>query len=106
MRDQGYTLVEYSFLLGTVIVAILFMSLYMRRAISGMVRQQAESIGERYEYGGKTISRSATTYSRNITTNVAYYPVTINGVDVDVVRSTTNIHRDDVQRRSNEMVIY
>lgn len=58
-NKKGQSLIEYSLILGAIIVGILFMQLYVRRAIEGRMRSSADDIGDPY-------SSAAT---MNVTTN-------------------------------------
>lgn len=61
-KKKGQSLVEYSLILGAIIIGILFMQLYVRRGVEGMLKSRADSIGEQYSSSAKmnvTINRSS-----------------------------------------------
>lgn len=61
---KGQSLIEYSLILGAIIVGILFMQLYVRRAIQGRLRDASDSIGEQFTPVAKynlNITRSSKT---------------------------------------------
>ncbi|MEW6008359.1 MAG: Flp family type IVb pilin, partial [Candidatus Omnitrophota bacterium] len=47
-KRKGQSLVEYALILGAIIVAILFMQLYVSRAISGRLKAASDDIGDAY----------------------------------------------------------
>lgn len=88
-NKKGQSLVEYALILGAIIVGILFMQLYVRRGVEGMLKSRADSIGEQY-------SSSA---MMNITIN--------RDSNITETRSaggavTTVFHKDDMTRTGNE----
>jgi Flp pilus assembly pilin Flp len=62
MRSRGQTMVEYTVLIGVVTVALIAMTVYMKRALQGNVRDQADQVSD-----GQFYSPGATTGSTVVT---------------------------------------
>lgn len=111
MKSKGSALIEYGLLLAVIIIAMLFMSLYVRRAVLGRIHEDSERIGARYDYGGETVSNTVISFSRDITTNVSYWTLKVDDeageeLEYDIWRTTSNIHKDDTHRTVNEQILY
>lgn len=50
MRKKGLSVIEYAILIAVVAAALLAMQAYIRKAVSGRWRQQADSIGFGMQY--------------------------------------------------------
>ncbi len=103
---KGQALIEYSLIFAVLVISVIFMSVFVRRAIVGRVKEETEKIGSRYEYGGKMISRATANYSHNITINTSYFTGRINAVDYYIESKTINTHKDDISRDINETILY
>ena len=87
-HKKGQSLVEYSLILGAIIVAILFMQLYVRRALEGRLRDASDSIGDQYSSTGTfniLVNRES-----NITENRTAAGVTTTIYDYDRTTRTGN----------------
>lgn len=103
-RYSGYTLIEYTLVLGAVMVAVVGMNMYIRRSIQGQLKKSLDDIGVRYEYGGKTSSLSTTNSSRAIITNVRRLPKSTSGLEHDIYYSITDVPLDKKVITLNETV--
>lgn len=106
MNSRGASLIEYSALLVVVLVAVLFMSTYVRRAVLSKIHEDAQRIGSRYEYGGRTVSTEVTNYIRNITVNVEIGEKIINNINYTTAVSSSNIIKDQAIQNVDEIVTY
>jgi len=106
MKTKGQALFEYAMLLAILVVSVIFMSVYVRRAIVGRVLEESEKIGERYAYGLDTTSRSMTNYTRNITVDVAYFEGKVNSIEYYIQQTKTNTNKDLTERDSDEIILY
>lgn len=88
-NKKGQSLLEYSLILGAIIVGILFMQLYVRRAIEGRLRGAADDIGEQYSATGTF------NFVTNRTSN-------IEEVTDATGQVTTTYHEDETVRTGNE----
>ena len=71
-RNTGQSIVEYAILLGVVIAALLIMQMFMKRSISGNLKESADKIGEQFSASGTTIKQKRTMSSdQNIVEGVA-----------------------------------
>ncbi|MEW6008965.1 MAG: hypothetical protein AB1629_04945 [Candidatus Omnitrophota bacterium] len=103
LNQHAQSVTEYMLLLLILLIAMLSMSVYIRRAISGRINQEGEDIGERYQYGGATVSRDITWISRDITTDVVFEG---NAGDSERIVKTNVIVRKDDSNSLNTKVLY
>jgi Flp pilus assembly pilin Flp len=86
---KGQSLIEYSLILGAIIVGILFMQLYVRRAIQGRLRDASDQIGDQFSPSAK--------YNLNITRDSK----TIESTDA-TGQTTTTFEYDTTTREGGE----
>jgi len=53
MENKAQTTLEYAVLIGIIVVALLAMSVYMRRAMQGRLKDNADQISEGFAYSPK-----------------------------------------------------
>ncbi len=99
LNQRGQSLLEYGLMLAFIIVGVLFMGIYIQRAVSGRIKQSAEDIDGRYEYG-KIISNQIMNISRSIDYNVVF----VGRDDEKKVKSNIIIERDDATQIKNEVI--
>ena len=105
MRRNGQTALEYATVAVVLAAALVGMSLYMKRGISGRFRGAADSIGE--QYAPKQTDASFTiTVSSDTTTNSKLIKDKDlgRGQLADVIETTTTINNDTTTRTGRETV--
>lgn len=68
-RKRAQTALEYSMVIAVVVLALIAMQIYMRRGMSGRLRDVADSIGKQY-WPGSTNSSLLTTQQMEVTSNI------------------------------------
>jgi Flp pilus assembly pilin Flp len=87
--------IEYSFLIVCIIVALVAMQSYIKRGIQGKLRQSADQIGTQYEPG--QTSSDFTITSRSNITSVSI----LEKIDEDTINTTTVVTTNyDTQERT------
>lgn len=89
-KKKAQSLVEYVLILGAIIVAILFMQLYVRRAVSGRLRDASDDIGDQFSASAK--------YNYQVTRNTKITESTSNTTGA----TTTKYEYDDSTRTGQE----
>jgi uncharacterized protein (UPF0333 family) len=93
LRTKGQSTLEYVILLGFVVAALIAMGVYMKRGVSGKLRDSTDQIGEQYEAG-------KTTGKYTIVSNMAQNEtLAAKGV------VTTDIQTNKQERSGNETVV-
>ena len=105
MNLKGTSLIEYAIMIAAVLLAVLFMSTYVLRAVQGRMKDDLEKIGLRYEYGTNTVSRSITNTTRNSIINVIYTNRIIDGERKDILKTTADVFIDRMNRTSEERLM-
>jgi hypothetical protein len=90
---KGQSTLEYAILILIVIVALLAMQVYLKRALQGRMRESSENIGQAYSPGYTTSSFSTTSTSS-----------TTEEVNGGAGTSTTTLNDRTDNRQGNEAV--
>ena len=95
----GQTAAEYALLAAALVVALVGMQIYLKRSLSGQLRQAADSVGEQYDprntttgTGGMTLTVSGTTTT---TSTLEKDRRLRDGTTADVIVTTTTIDAAD-----------
>ncbi len=100
--SRGQTAVEYAVLFTAVCAALLSMSVYMKRGVSGHLRRTSDSIGEQYG-PGSTTSSLRTTLTSTSTTSSERSNVDLDGDgiwDAGVMETVTTIDAPETTSRT------
>ena len=103
---HGQTALEYGVLIAIVVAALLTMQVYVKRGLSGKVRQAADSIGEQYA-PNETTSQSTLKVHTDTTTDSALHKDQVIGPGsqkADVVVMTTTLNASTTDRTGSETV--
>ena len=103
---HGQSAVEYSVLIAVAVASLLAMQIYMKRGISGKMRQAADSIGT--QYGPKETTSSLTlkisTDTTTASTLVKDQVIGPGTQTADVLVTTTTLNNSKTERTGNESV--
>ena len=105
--DRGQTAVEYAVLLAVLVAALLAMQIYMKRGVSGRLREAADSIGEQYAPRNTTGNFTLTLSSKTKTESFLERGRVVDpsqGTKADVVVTKTTIESDTTNRTGQEKV--
>lgn len=115
-KKKGQSAMETGLLVMAIVVALIAMQVYIKRAIQGHLRSNVESIGEQYDPAATT-SNFSMRHESNITTITDMqtmkrsYRVPTGGMsrpltyaNVLVTTTTTQIHYDNTTRTGHETV--
>lgn len=91
-RNRGQSTLEYGILITVVVGAFLAMAVFMKRGISGKIKDTSNEIGEQYSVGHTTSSYTTTTDTTTAET------LTNAGI------STTSITKDERDTKGSETV--
>ena len=87
---KAQSLIEYALILGAIIVAVLFMQLYVRRAVQGKLREASDDMAPQFSPAAK--------YNFNVTTNSKI----TEKMDEATGKVTTKYDKDETSRSGNE----
>jgi hypothetical protein len=91
MSRRGQSTMELAFTIAVVSAALVAMSVYMKRAISGRYRSAADTVGEQYDPRRTTSDLVQTFRSTATTTSTLLIDQNVNGVTVNSMQHVTNI---------------
>jgi len=103
---RGISAIEYGVLIAVTVAALLAMQIYMKRGISGKLRQAADSIGT--QYGPKEATSSMTLKTSTDTTTsstlVKDQVIGPGSQKADVLVTTTTLNNSKTERTGSESV--
>lgn len=106
---RGQSVMETSILFMVIFFAFLAMITYIKRAVQGRLRTDADSLGQQYDYE-RTVGQMATRHDTHTTTQTATTeqsvtdPWTHMAQNRMVTTSVTEIHYDNSSTTGNEVV--
>ena len=106
---RGQSMVEYAAMIAIVVAALLAMQIYMKRGVSGRLRQGVDSMGGQYD-PKNTSSNFTISTKMDTTTTSTPVPVTFVGAvtgeqrDATVLQTTTTINNSTTTRSGTETV--
>ena len=102
-RGRGQLSIEYAALLAIVVAALITMQIYVKRGISGRLRQTADAIGAQY---GPRAASSSMTYTMSssvvVDSEMREDQDVGGGVTADVMKVITTIDYDTTTRSGTE----
>ena len=104
LRSQGQTAVEFAVLIAVLIAGLLVMQVYMKRGVSGMLRNSADSIGDQYAPKDATSNVTLTVNSDTVTTSQLAINQSVGSETADVMITDTVINQDQTTRTGDESV--
>lgn len=103
-RQGQATFLEFATLVVVLVAALVTMALYVKRALSGRLRDTAESIGDQYAPRQTTSIFTVTAKSRITSESNLMLDQVRGGKPVDLIESRTTIQEDTTNRIGNEQV--
>lgn len=102
---RGQSTVEYAVLIAVLVGALIAMQVYLKRGMSGHLRNASDSIGEQYA-PGKTTSNYTLEIKSNTKTESKLLKDTVlkDGTKADVMETTTTINSDTTKKTGGETV--
>ena len=102
----GQSLVEYTALVVIVAAALLGMSLYLKRGLSGRLRSAADSAGQQYDPRATTATFTVSVRSKTVTKSklITDQVVDAKGTVANVMEFTTDVVEDTTNKVGTEHV--
>ena len=102
---RGQTTLEFALVVAVVAAALLSMAIYLKRSISGKLREGADSVGEQYHPTQTSGQHTLTVNSTVVTTSELKRDQDIgHGLMWDVMEYKTNIQNETSTKTGNETV--
>ena len=96
---RGQSAIEYATVVAVVSAALLGMAMYVKRSISGKLREGADSVGEQYHPTQTKSTHTLTVESTTVTTSELKHDQNLgNGQKGDVMEYTTEIPKDTPEK--------
>lgn len=101
---RGQSTIEYAVLAAVLVGALLSMQIYMKRGVSGRLRQAADSIGAQYAPRKATSDMTQTVISDTTTKSKILLDQPVGAETADVMVTETIINNDSTSRTGSEKV--
>ena len=91
---RGQSTFEYAAVIAIVAAALISMAIYVKRGISGRLRENADSTGEQYHPTQTTSDLTYTVTSTTTTTSKLLVDQKLGGIVANVMESNTNVNEN------------
>ena len=98
---KGQSTIEYAAIVAVVAAALLSMAIYLKRSVSGKLREGADSVGEQYHPTNTSGTHTLTVDSTVVTTSGLEHNSALNA---DVMKYETKIENETSTKTGNETV--
>ena len=101
--SRGQSTFEYAAVVAIVAAALIGMAIYIKRGVSGKLREGADSMGEQYHPTQTTSNTNLVVNSTTTTTSKLLVDQDLNGIKANVMESSTKVD-DSTSRTGTENV--